>query len=148
MVTVRFVRVEKEQERQMLSELCRYMEGWVAAGRRIVVLTSDANAAARVDDALWTFSDVSFVPHSVLGNSSSALDRIVIAPADADILRGDVFVNLTRDVVPPTSFEDAAQDIDIWEFVKSFDPEARNESHRKWQRYREFGLKPAEGRLE
>jgi len=148
MVNARFVRIEQGQERQMLPDLCRHIEAWVLAGRRIVVLTADNNSAARVDEALWTFADIAFVPHSVLGHKSSSLDRVIIAPGDAGTVRGDVFVNLTRDVVPPADWEEAATDVEIWEFVKSFDADARKESHRKWQRYRELGLKPVEGRLQ
>jgi DNA polymerase IIIc chi subunit len=148
MVKVRFVRVEKGQEKEMMTQLCRHVERWVDSGRRVVVLAADRARAGEFDETLWTFSDAAFVPHSVLSHDSVCLDRVVIATPDAGILRADVFVNLAHEAVPPADWEEVPTDVDVWEFVKSHDPEARKESHRKWQRYRELGLQPAEARLE
>ncbi len=148
MVNARFVRVEQGKERDFLPELCQHIERWVEAGRRVVVLAADRNAAGRMDEALWTFSDAAFVPHSVLGSESSSLDRVLIATPEAGVLRADVFVNFSREPVPAADWEEAPTHVDIWEFVKSFDPEARKESLRKWQRYRELGLQPVEAHLE
>ena len=84
---------------------------------------------------LWTFRDISFLPHRVVDGDGQHSEPITIGwqePAP----RGDVLINLAADVPP---------------FAESFtlilepvpgDPELKQEARARFRRYRDMGLDP------
>ena len=70
---------------------------------RIVLVAEDAAQLKVLDEALWTFSDVDFLPHAVLGDPSASQSPVVLTDdSQAALSGGQVLVNLSRSV--PVSY--------------------------------------------
>jgi len=76
---------------------CRLVRKAYAARNRIVLMTDDMEQLADLDEALWGFSGVDFLPH-VLSNDPLAPETpIVLACSDdAELPHSDLLVNLSR----------------------------------------------------
>jgi DNA polymerase-3 subunit chi len=48
-----------------LHQACEFAERAYAQGQRVHILIEDVQEAARLDQMLWNFSDLAFVPHAV-----------------------------------------------------------------------------------
>ena len=96
-----------------LSYACRLTRKAYGAGGKVVLLTEDAAQAARLDEALWTISELDFLPHVMAGDALAAHTPIIIARIDSmdskdgmdtmdsigglgALPHGDMLVNLTR----------------------------------------------------
>ena len=104
-------------------------------GREIHIHARSPEEAASLDDLLWTFRDISFLPHCVIEGDDSRSEPITIgwqerAPG------GDVLINLAAEVPP---------------FAESFahilepvpgDPELKQEARARFRHYRDRGLDP------
>ncbi len=80
---------------------CRLTEKAWRLGHRVYLFTPDPPAALELDNLLWTFSQGSFVPHTVYKNAADAEANPVLIGHDeppADI--HDVLVSLAPDVPP------------------------------------------------
>jgi DNA polymerase-3 subunit chi len=81
---------------------CRLIAKIWREGKTVHVHTADPRQAARLDDLLWTFQDVSFVPHALAETPPAMADpglRIIIGHGDAAPTTASVLVDL--DVKPP-----------------------------------------------
>lgn len=76
---------------------CRLCEKAVAADQHVLVHSQDAAAAASIDRELWTFNDVSFVPHRTSA-APHAGEPVVIGQEPAEELRPDLVINLDASV--------------------------------------------------
>lgn len=61
------------------------------SGNRVHIHTANAEEADMIDDMLWTFRDISFVPHEQLGNDVDEETPVTIGhgndyPGDTDVL--------------------------------------------------------------
>jgi len=114
-----------------LAYACRLLRKAVAGGARAVVSGPD-DMLARLDQQLWTFSALDFVPHCMLGSSPErvlAASPVVLA---VDVLQAPalpVLVNLA-DLVP-AGFERFERLIE----VVSNDEEDRALARGRWKHY-------------
>lgn len=60
-------------------DACRLVEALYLEGKRVLVGFVDAGRAATFNDYLWTFSQSSFVPHSLWDGQGEADDPVVLA---------------------------------------------------------------------
>jgi len=60
-------------------EACRLVEALYLAGKKVLVAFTDAGRAATFDAYLWTFSQGSFVPHSLWDGDGEPDDPVVLA---------------------------------------------------------------------
>ncbi|MGE0486625.1 MAG: DNA polymerase III subunit chi [Gammaproteobacteria bacterium] len=77
--------------------LCRVVTKAWQHGHEIYVHCADRDGARAFDDLLWTFEDISFVPHALAGENSTTVP-IVIGTAAEDATTPDVLLNLAPDV--------------------------------------------------
>ena len=68
-----------------LEVACRLAGKAAAQKKRMVIYAPGADLAQRIDQTLWTWQAISFVPHCFAGDSLAAETPVVIA-ADADSL--------------------------------------------------------------
>ena len=69
------------------------------SGSKLFIQTDDTATAARLDDLLWTYHDISFIPHQVLDPRSTPDTPILIGTADAEPpVDFDVLLNLGSDL--------------------------------------------------
>lgn len=86
------------QERERLA--CRLADKAWHQGYRIYIQTLSHTHAKQLDDMLWTFKDISFVPHEIYPDTWSSAP-ISIGYDTAQVCEGmEVLINLT-DIVPP-----------------------------------------------
>jgi len=69
----------------------------------IVILAEDSRQLTALDRALWTFSDIDFLPHAVLGASLASRSRVVLTDnGEMDLPESHILVNLSKMV--PVSY--------------------------------------------
>lgn len=109
------------------------------AGRRLVVYCSDATRLAAFDKLLWTFEDISFLPHVLANDPLAASSPIVLtaqAPAAPVADAGGELpwlMNLDDDCPPGY-----AQFARVLEIV-SGEPADRQTARQRWRTYQEAG---------
>ena len=101
---------------------------------RIVLLAENELQLKALDQALWNFSDVNFLPHAVLGDPLASRTTVLLTDkGDADLPEGEVLVNLSKMV--PTSY---AQFERLLELV-STDAEDTAAGRKRYVHYRDRG---------
>jgi len=66
-----------------------------------VYLQADSlNHAKRLDDLLWTFNDISFLPHEIYSQLSSVTSPILIGYQAQTCPHQEVLINLTEEIPP------------------------------------------------
>ncbi len=117
-----------------LGYACRLLRKAVASGARLVVTGPDA-ALAQLDQQLWTFSALDFVPHCTASSPARVLDASPVVLA-ADVQQAPshpVLVNL-GDLVP-AGFERFERLIE----VVSGDEDDRTLARGRWRHYASRG---------
>lgn len=79
-----------------LAYACRLVRKARAANCRIVLLTRDGQDLARLDESLWTFSELDFLPHVPAGDPLAAGTPVILTDNDtAELPHYEVLINLT-----------------------------------------------------
>lgn len=132
--TVYFLETGANKQRHVL---CRLVDFFYEAGRRVQVITDSSLAAQNLDQLLWTFSEESFIPHRVLGSSSfePVPEPVVITPG-AFFLEG--FDHLVCD--SPAALEVLKRYRVAVHFVLKDDVDRRQESRLLWLACGEHGV--------
>lgn len=111
---------------------CRLTEKAYALGNRIHIHLSDAAAATRVDELLWSFRPSSFIPHARSDGSNSHAVTFGTA-ADTEPAPGDLLINLGGDI--PSCFSTFLR---VAEVVNT-DAEVQRITRDHYRFYREHG---------
>ncbi|MBN9409290.1 MAG: DNA polymerase III subunit chi [Burkholderiales bacterium] len=131
---------------EKLSYACRLLRKATGSGARVVV-TGSAEQLGQLDQMLWTFGALEFVPHCRAGASAELLARtpVVLASQPAQAPHAQVLLNL-GDAVPEEfgRFERLIE-------VVTHDEDDRGLARRRWKHYADRGyaivrhdLKPRE----
>lgn len=119
-----------------LAYACRLLRKAVAAGSRVVV-TAPAEALARLDALLWTFSQTDFIAHVRQPAEAGllAVTPVVLtdSPSAAALPHRQVLLNLGEDM--PAGFEQYQRVIE----VVSLDDADRQLARGRWKQYTERG---------
>lgn len=102
-------------------------------GLKIHVHTDSREAAAALDDYMWTYRDISFLPHQLADNSEQAETPITIGWNGTAPGNDGVLVNLGVEIP-----EFAADFARIIEIVAAYDP-LRSQARNRYRQYRERG---------
>lgn len=138
-MAVEFYILDGSDLRALDYAVCTRIAQWVSDGQTVCVVTDSAASAERMDAALWTFSDQSFVPHELADRADvraglPPLPPVVITTGRC--LPADILVNLAPNV--PDGFESFSR---IIEFVDA-DPTRRDAGRRRFVAYRDRGHPP------
>ncbi|MBN1684352.1 MAG: DNA polymerase III subunit chi [Gammaproteobacteria bacterium] len=112
--------------------VCRIVEKAYQQGCRVYIHTENASDAQQMDTALWTFHDVSFVPHSLVSENKPApvmvgfLEKL---PASTEVL-----INLSATV--PMFYDRFQRIIEI----VSEDPIQKSKAREHYRRYKANGF--------
>jgi DNA polymerase-3 subunit chi len=112
---------------------CRLLRKARAANTRCVVYWTDQAALHALDQLLWTFSPLDFLPHTMLGTPDAAQAPIVLTGHVADTPHTDLLVNLDR--ATPTFFSRFERVIEI----VGDDEDDRLAGRVRWNFYKERG---------
>jgi DNA polymerase-3 subunit chi len=75
---------------------CRLVRKARAANCRIVLLTRDSADLAALDQALWTFSELDFLPHAAVDDELAPDTPVILTDNDtADVPHHEVLINLS-----------------------------------------------------
>lgn len=81
---------------------CKLAKKAFDGGRKLIVYAPDPGVAAEFDRMLWTFAQLSFVPHVRAGHALAAETPVVIAADDAALPHHEALLNLAAE--PPPFF--------------------------------------------
>jgi DNA polymerase-3 subunit chi len=80
-----------------LAYACRLARKAYSAKAKIVLLAEDAAQAAALNEALWTLSNIDFLPHVMADDPLAPQTPIIITDSEeAALPHHDMLVNLTR----------------------------------------------------
>ncbi len=111
---------------------CRIAEKAWQQGHRVYLLTASAQAAAAMDDLLWTFKQSSFIPHARIGGEDDGCP-VLIGDVDQAPSGTDVLINLTDSV--PACAQHCARVADL----VAGDAAARQAGRERYRHYRDSG---------
>jgi len=95
-----------------LAYACRLARKAYAAKAKIVLLAEDAAQAAALNEALWTLSNIDFLPHVMADDPLAPQTPIIITDSEeAALPHHDMLVNLTRRT--PSTFDQFARVFEI-----------------------------------
>lgn len=76
---------------------CRLARKARAANFNIVLLAGDKTDLATLDQLLWTFSELEFLPHVIAGDPLAASTPIILTDSDsAELPHHQILINLSR----------------------------------------------------
>lgn len=79
-----------------LAYSCRLVRKARAADCRIVLLTQDKADLMQLDEALWTFSELDFLPHALAGDPLAATTPVILTDRDdIDLPHHQILINLS-----------------------------------------------------
>jgi DNA polymerase III subunit chi len=101
-------------------------------GHSIYIMARNTEQAAKIDDLLWTYHDISFLPHARIDNEGSNAPVIIgwpgVEPAESDVM-----INLTETV------PDCAKQYQRVIEIIAEDPLLRNQGRQRYKAYRDMG---------
>jgi DNA polymerase-3 subunit chi len=110
---------------------CRLVRKARAANCNIVLRAQDRGQLAALDEALWTFSELDFLPHVLAGDPLAAQTAVLLTDNDkAELPHHQVLINLSD--APPDNF---ARFERMFEIISSDDADkaAGRERYRYYQ---------------
>ena len=116
-----------------LQHCCRLIRKIYRAGQKVVVFDNSPVHLAKLDQTLWTFSQLEFIPH-VMASSAEALETpVLLACEPVEFPHHDVLVNLSPN--PPEFFSRFERLIEL----VSTDESDRERARGRWRFYKERG---------
>lgn len=77
---------------------CRIIEKAYSNGQTVYVYVANAEEAQNFDKQLWTFRDISFVPHEIYNQNLNSKAPVLIGYNLAAVEKKDVFINLASEI--------------------------------------------------
>ena len=135
---VDFYLIGAADPRVRLTTACRIAEKACAQGLRVAVRTASPSETAEVDELMWTFSDRSFVPHTVWPAEPAVAEHtpVLIASGALPESHSDLLINLAAEAP-----SDPARFGRICDVVGG-DEDAKRRARLRWRAYGSAGLAP------
>lgn len=91
---------EHLQARLLLA--CKLVEKALAQALHVYIHTDQFSTSARMDELLWTYSDLSFIPHALMPNTERGL-KVLIGHDSEPPEPYELLINLSNEI--PSFFE-------------------------------------------
>ncbi|MGQ0656598.1 MAG: DNA polymerase III subunit chi [Chromatiales bacterium] len=101
-------------------------------GHRVYIQATSEAQARRLDELLWTFRDVSFLPHGLIGEGNEGV-TILVGHGDTPPPENEVMINLAHPV--PSFFSRFERVVEI----VAADEEGRARARERYRFYQERG---------
>ena len=95
MTQVNFYTLQDGDEERCLLVACRLTEKARQLGHRVFIQTESSEQARQLDELLWQFKTVSFVPHSLLETEQPDKEAVAIGTARQLQFHSDVLINVS-----------------------------------------------------
>lgn len=102
-------------------------------GNRVYIHTESPDRSSKVDTLLWTFKDVSFLPHGPVDRMDAEKTPILIGHEDPPTDQHDIMINMTHSV--PLFFGRFDRLIEIVDQASS----GRDQARERYRFYKERG---------
>jgi DNA polymerase III subunit chi len=112
---------------------CRLIEKAYSNDLKIYVHIANEEEAQKFDTQLWTFRDISFVPHEIYNQNSTAQASVLIGFNTTPTEKKDMLINLTTEI---PSFHQ--QFNHIIEIIPD-DKDLRAAARKKYKAYQQLG---------
>jgi DNA polymerase-3 subunit chi len=119
-----------------LALACELAQRAWGGGRKVALRVPDAATARQLDQLLWSFEQLAFVPHVMAGSPLAQETPVVIGQADAPAPwpHEDVLLNLADDIPP-----------DFQRFRMLVEVVGQSEAHKlparaRWKHYKQLDL--------
>lgn len=130
--TVDFYLLDSMMQEDVYRFVCRLVDKAYLLQKKIYIQVNSDEEGQRLDELLWTFRDISFIPHCYL-RINTILDPLLsvnIATTKPKQLNADIFFNLSHEV--PTYFPEFSRIIE----VVSEEKKSKNQSRQKYKFYK------------
>ncbi len=115
--------------------VCELAKKAFESGQRTLVLARSIEQAEQLDEKLWEFDEMAFVPHQIAGDDDDAITPVLIAPPEVACEDRSLLINL-RDDCAPGNFERVLE-------VVPADQNLRAGSRARWKIYKASGFEVA-----
>ncbi len=130
--------IEVPSAESWLKIICQWVEMCYCNAETVALRLKDAPLGKRLDDMLWAFDDMSFLPHAVIDescSSDSAIEPILIVSQDEKLPNYDVLIEATaRETCK--YFKNYPHIID---FVYMYDERLKQASRQRYTDYKKAG---------
>lgn len=118
------------------SVACRLTEKAFQSGHKIFILTTNQKDAEEMDASLWTFRDISFIPHQIYNQAAVDLPPVLVGINENAVPENfEVLINLTNSI--PSTHKQFSHIIEII----TPDDESRALGRKRYKFYQEQGYK-------
>jgi DNA polymerase-3 subunit chi len=137
MPTVDFYITTADSEAARLNLVCKIVNKAYQQQQQVYIHCADKAQAETLDDLLWQFNDISFIPHSLVDAALEEQPPVVIGFEPATLRKADVLINCHAEL--PPKLELFARIIE----VVSADPVIKNTARAHYKAYQalDFPLK-------
>lgn len=111
MPSVDFYILSASQEQARYQMACKLTAKAYQAKQTVYIHCSDAKVADQIDALLWSFDDISFIPHSMIGAANEEIPPVLIGHADQACSAADVLINLSPKI--PENSHDYSRILEI-----------------------------------
>ncbi|MFT5111236.1 MAG: DNA polymerase-3 subunit chi [Parasphingorhabdus sp.] len=115
---------------------CRVIEKAWSSGHSIALCVNDADQAMAMDDLLWTYSQSTFIPHSLVHLNTQDPVLIFTDLPDLSQAKETIVVSMRTEVLPPSFLSHRIADI-----IGDSDVE-RSAARQRYKHYRDHGIEP------
>ncbi len=116
-----------------LHYVCRLLRKIYRSGKKSVVYCPQPQMLHELDQSLWTFSQLDFLPHVKASDPLAARTPIVLLPQAGETVHHDVLVNLASEMPPHFSRFDRLVE------VVALEEEDRAQARLRWKYYKDRG---------
>lgn len=135
MTRVDFYVVAEASEEDAVPTICRLCDKAASADQRVYVAISDSELTRRLDDALWSFRQGSFIAHEQFREQAleAPLPAVLLGAVEPPADYNSILINLCQEVPAYFSRFDRVME------VVCGDPAARQQSRERYRFYRDRG---------
>jgi DNA polymerase III subunit chi len=112
--------------------VCELAKKAFESGQLTLILARSFEQAEQLDEKLWEFDELAFVPHQIAGDEDDAITPVLVVPPDAQPADRTLVINL-RDDCAPGLFERVLE-------VVAADEDQRAGSRQRWKTYQHAGF--------
>ncbi|MGH8595776.1 MAG: DNA polymerase III subunit chi [Gammaproteobacteria bacterium] len=133
MTNIEFYVLGDQARRQHDVFVCELIERAWCAHKRVHLHCLDQDMLESMDEILWTFHDISFIPHAILGSPEAAMAPVTLGCVEPNVDAIDTLFNLHSEV--PTFFSQFEQVIE----TTGHDEHTRSLARARYRYYKDRG---------
>ena len=132
MTHIDFYVLKNESPAKHDTMICRIAEKIWRAKRQLFIKCGDVKHAKELDELLWNFQDISFIPHELATGAATA--PILIGSSDEECPHRDVLMNMGDKVAQISSSFDRVIE------SAGYDTSSREQARNRYRYYKDRGF--------